>query len=116
MNLSAYDIIVTSNQIKTWVDKKYKRICSVEIPFYKYYYLAKRYDSLHGDYDYFLILTNTKFDDPTPRYVYSPRPGLVRIDIRDIWFKARLNKLKEPAITLKLYDNQEDGIVYIIRF
>lgn len=116
MNLAAYDIIMSKSQIKTWIDFNHKRLCSVEIPFYKYYYLAKRYDVVHNDYDYYLILTNTKFDDPTPRCVYSPRPGLIRLDISDIWFKAKINTLKEPNIRLDVYDNQEDGIVYIIRF
>lgn len=116
MNLVAYDIIVSTNQIKTWIDKKYKRLCSVEIPFYKYYYLAKRYDVIHNDYDYFLILTNTKFDDPVPRCVYSPRPGLIRIDLRDIWVKSGLERITEPNVRLDLYDNQEDGVVYVIRF
>lgn len=116
MNLVAYDIIISTNQVKTWIDKKYKRLCSVEIPFYKYYYLAKRYDVIHNDYDYFLILTNTKVDDPVPRCVYSPRPGLIRIDLRDIWVKSGLEKTTEPNIRLDLYDNQEDGVVYIIRF
>lgn len=116
MNLSAYDIIMPKYQIKTWIDKKYKRICSVEIPFYKYYYLAKRYDSFCKGYDYFLILTNTKVDDPSPRCVYSPRPGLIRIDVRDIWNKCGFDKAKEEKINLKLYDNQEDGIVYEVGF
>ena len=102
--------------MKTWIDKKYKRLCSVEIPFYKYYYLAKRYDNIYKDYDYFLILTNTKFDDPIPRCVYSPRPGLIRIDIRDIWFKAGIDKMKEPNVKLEVHDNQEDGIIYILKF
>ena len=114
MNLAAYDIIMSNSQIKTWIDKKHKRLCSVEIPFYKYYYLAKRYDVMHNDYDYFLIFTNTKFDDPIPRCVYSPRPGLIRIDLSDIWIKAGLDKAKEPAIRIEIYDNQEDGVVYLL--
>jgi hypothetical protein len=48
--------------------------------------------------------------------VYSPRPGLIRIDLRDIWVKSGLEKTTEPNIRLDLYDNQEDGVVYVIRF
>ena len=38
------------------------------------------------------------------------------VSLRDIWVKSGLERTTEPNVRLDLYDNQEDGIVYIIRF
>ena len=113
MNLSAYDIIKSIRDMKTWVDIKAKRLNSVEIPFYTYYYIAKRYNPYYKVYTYYIILTNEKIDDPTPRCVYSPRKGLVRIDLTDIWHKSRLCSFKfNTEINVTIVDKQNDCIIY----
>ena len=113
MNLAAYDIIKSKKDMKNWVDIKAKRLNSVEIPFYTYYYIVRRYDPYYKIYTYYIVLTNERFDDPTPRCAYSPRKGLVRIDLRDIWNKSNLCKLKSDSeITIKITDKQEDCVIY----
>lgn len=113
MNLVAYDIVKNSRSIKTWVDIKYKRLCSVEIPFYTYYYIAKRYSLRYKTYTYYLIFTNEKVDDPIPRCVFSPKPGLIRVNLRDIWNNTRLSTKKcDEEIHLNVVDKQDDCIIY----
>lgn len=113
MNLSAYDIVINTSSFKTWVDIKKKRLNSVEIPFYNYYYIAKRYNTFYKCYTYFLIFTNDRVDDPIPRAVYSPRKGLIRVDLRDIWNKSKLSTFKyDDKVDVKIVDKQDDCVIY----
>lgn len=114
MNLSAYEIVPTKMQIKTWIDKKNKRICSREIPFYNYFYIAKRYNPFYDVYSYYLIVTNERLDDPVPRCAARNGTSVVRFNVRDIWIDAGFNKRKEINLNVKLVDKQEDCLVYVL--
>lgn len=115
MNLSAYDIVKNVNDIKTWIDVKRKRLYSVELPFYIYFYIGKRYEPYYKKYSYYIIFTNEKYDDPVPRCVYSPRNGRIILDIKDIWSKSILSTYKhDTEIKLKLVDKQSDCVIYLL--
>lgn len=110
MNLMAYDIIFSTNQLKTWIDKVIKSICSIELPYFKYYYIAKRYDD--KCYNYYLILTNNKVDDPEPRYTRTSYSGIRKFSIKEIWNEGNFDKVDNNTFKLELVEKQLDCIIY----
>ena len=114
MNLVAYDIVMDKNKIKTWIDVKNKILYTKIIPFHNYYYLSEKYDDKYGVYDIYIIVTNTKYDDPEPRYMNSKSNGTLKIKIKDVWDKIKSYNISN--VNLVLEEEQDDCFIYKLTF
>lgn len=113
MNLSAYDLVKDFSKVRNYVDVKYKRLHSWDIPYKKYYAIAKRWSPSLQRNNYYIIVTDNELDDPVCRYTYSPSPNKTRFDLNDIWKTSDLCKFKvNTEIDVTLVDNQEDCIIF----
>lgn len=116
MNLSAYDTIKQVDYLKTWVDPRYKRLYSREIPFYKFYSFAKKYNPDNKATDYYIINHNTLDTDLIVHSTIQDK-GMIKMYLKDIWDESPLKYIRDVEnIKLEIDSEQEDCIVYHIEF
>lgn len=113
MNLVAYDLIKGINRNATWIDIRYKKLYSREIPFKEYYAFSKTYNNIKGDYDLCLILSdvnpdNNSFIKVTDKY----KP--LKIPLHRIWNDISLKVTTTSNIKLKLIEKDSDCDIYLI--
>ena len=114
MNLAAYDKVDEVNYLKTWIDPRYKRLYSRELPFYKFYSFAKRYNNDTKETDFYLILHNNLESDITIHSVISDK-GMIKMYLKDIWNESIFKTFKTVSnVTLTLIDKQDDCVIYLI--
>lgn len=117
MNLSAYDVIKQINYLKTWVDPRYKRLYSRELPDYKFYSFAKKYNPDNNVTDFYIILHNNIDTDLIIHPVIIDK-RVTKLYLKDIWNESPLRTITNiENIKLDIDDNtQDDCIIYKIDF
>lgn len=112
MNLAAYDTIMALDLKKTWIDPRFKRMYSYELPRSAYYTILKRYNNEHNVTEYFIAL----YDERQPvikNYTVYRTDNVKKYYLYDIWEEAGFDKFDRVVnINLIVDDSQEDCIIY----
>ena len=111
MNLSAYDTVKV-NKTSTYINTENKCLVTNEIPFYKYYSLAKRYNKEENCYDIYIIFSNKAEENIVWNTVYF-RSNKVKINLRHIWNNINIDA-NNWFVDVKLIkdDEDDDGCIY----
>lgn len=114
MNLAAYDTIKEINYLGHWIDPRYRRLYSRNLPYYKFYSFAKKYNPIKQVTDFYIILHNNLDTDLTIHSVIVDK-GVIKLYLKDIWDETILKNIKDITnVDLILEDKQEDCSIYFI--
>lgn len=115
MNLVAYDIVKGINRNGTWIDPKYKRLYSRELPAREYFGFSKNFNPQTNRYDFYLILTDiNKNDGSFVRVIDKYRP--LKIPLNRIWNDISIYISEVANVTLNPIENSDDCDIYLINF
>lgn len=113
MNLSAYDIVKGINRNGTWIDPKYKRLYSRELPVREYFGFSKTFNPQTNSYDFYLILSDTNPNDGSfVRVIDKYRP--LKIPLIRIWNDISIYITEVTNITVSPIENNNDYDIYLI--
>lgn len=114
MNLAAYDCIKKIDYSKTWVDPRFKKLYSMEIPYYNFYSFLTRYNNNLKMNEYYIVMHND-INSELKIYPTVSRRDVVKISLKDIWNKVFIRAPESITnVTLEVDDIQEDCIIYFI--
>ena len=115
MNLLMYDPIDEKvDKQKTWVYPNKKCLFSRELKYYKYYYLAKRYDNNNDCTNYFLIFVNNQVNNIC-KLTKIDNFGRLSVNISKIWKYTILKNITKPEnINIDLVEYDKNQIVYYL--
>ena len=114
VNVYAYDIIDNKlDKNKTWINVAKQMLLSREINYYRFYTLAKRYNSDTNSYNYFIILANEKIPNSINSSTNKDNYGRIKIRLNRIFVESGLSRLKEDRnINIELISSDENSSVY----
>ena len=113
MNLSAYDIVKGVNRNGTWIDPKYKRLYSRELPIREYFAFSKNFNPQTNNYDFHLILSDTNPNDGSfVRVIDKYRP--LKIPLSRIWTDISIYVTETINITVTSIENTSDYDIYLL--
>ena len=114
MNLNIYDKIEVSHD-KTWIDKRYKKLYSKEIPRYSSYTILTRYNTRDKCNDIFLVVTNDPDDSHLWHSILQTKSGIVKINLASYWHILNMTtKPDEFEISIEKVDSDDNGAVYYL--
>lgn len=114
MNLAAYDGIKNIDYSKSWIDPRFRKLYSMEIPYYNFYSFLTRYNSNLKMNEYYIVMHND-INSELKIYPTISRRKVIKINLKDIWNRLFITVPKTTMnITLEVDDIQEDCIIYFI--
>lgn len=114
MNLAAYDGIKNIDYSKSWIDPRFRKLYSMEIPYYNFYSFLTRYNSNLKMNEYYIVMHND-INSELKIYPTISRRKVIKINLKDIWNRLFITVPKTTMnVTLEVDDIQEDCIIYFI--
>lgn len=114
MNLAAYDGIKNIDYSKSWIDPRFRKLYSMEIPYYNFYSFLTRYNGNLKMNEYYIVMHND-INSELKIYPTISRRKVIKIDLKDIWNRLFITVPKTITnVTLEVDDIQEDCIIYFI--
>lgn len=114
MNLAAYDGIKNIDYSKSWIDPRFRKLYSMEIPYYNFYSFLTRYNDNLKMNEYYIVMHND-INSELKIYPTISRRKVIKINLKDIWNRLFITVPKITMnVTLEVDDIQEDCIIYFI--
>ena len=114
MIFSSYDIIQTTiDKSKPYIDVAHKQIIC-RLPIHRNFVIAKRFNTLDGYYDYYIIHTEENIENS--KSIAVDLFGRYKFYIGSIWKELNIRNDKDFNIKLTLVENDDTTNVYRIDF
>ena len=114
INLLQYDdIIDVVDKNKTWYNVKSNSIFSREIVRKPYYTFKKRWVAEHGDYSYYLIVSDKNDDKSSFKFTYVDDYGRIKFRCTGALPTFILSRYNHDAnISIRVVEEDDESVVY----
>lgn len=111
MNLSAYDVMIDVNYRKSWVDPKFRKLYSYELPKHKYYSFLTRYNKNYNCEELYIVLYDEE-DELIKNYQTEEKHNITKYKLIDVWKFFDKFISNKQNINIVLEELQDDCVIY----